>query len=66
MDHVLDQLREEGKPFDKSSMGDVMRLMGQDVKREGAKALEDANLEWKDVSQFVTKFTKEVFLRRVK
>jgi hypothetical protein len=64
MDHVLDQLREEGKPLDKSSMGDVMRLMGQDVKREGAKALEETNLEWKDVSQFVTRFTKELFLKK--
>lgn len=66
MDHIMDQLREEGKPPDRSSMGDVMRLMGQDVKREGAGALERSNLEWKDVSQFVTKFTKEIFLRRVK
>ncbi len=65
MDHVLDQLREEGKSLDKSSMGDVMRLMGQDVKREGAGALERSNLEWKDVSQFVTKLTKELFLKRV-
>jgi len=46
-------------------MGDVMRLMGQDVKREGANALERSSLEWKDVSQFVTKFTKELFLKRV-
>lgn len=61
--HVLDQLREEGKPADRTSMGDVMRLMGQDVKREGAAALERSNLEWKDVSPHVTRMTKEIFLK---
>lgn len=66
LQHVLDQLREEGKPADKTSMADVMRLMGQDVKREGAGALERSNLEWKDVSPFVTRFTKELFLNYIK
>lgn len=62
LEHVLDQLKEANIPIDKSAMGEVMKRMGQDIKREGATTLVDANLEWKDVSPFVTKRTKEVFL----
>lgn len=61
LSHVLDQLREQGIPIDKTAFGHVMRLMGQDVKREGAKALEGANLDWKDVSQHVSMLTKKLF-----
>ncbi len=65
MNHILDQLREAGIAIDKSALGEVMKRMGQDVKREGAVALEDAGLEWKDVSPFVTNLTKEIFLRHL-
>lgn len=63
LDHVLDELREAGISIATSAMGEVMKRMGQDIKREGAHALEEANFEWKDVSPFVTKKTKELFLR---
>lgn len=63
LDHILDQLREANIPIDKSAMGEVMKRMGQDIKREGEKAMDEAGLEWKDVSPFVTKFTKNVFLK---
>jgi hypothetical protein len=36
--------------------------MGQDIKREGAHALERAALEWKTVSPFVSHRTKQLFL----
>lgn len=65
LEHVLDQLREAGIAIDKSAMGEVMKRMGQDIKREGDKALEDAGLEWKNVSPFVTLLTKELFLKRL-
>ncbi|MFA4875100.1 MAG: RNA ligase family protein [bacterium] len=66
LDHVLDQLREEQIPIDVSSLGEVMKRMGQDIKREGANALADARLEWKDVSPFVTHLTKNLFSRYLK
>ena len=64
--HVLDGLREEGIPIDVASLGEVMKRMGQDIKREGAKALADAGLDWKDVSPFVTHLTKNLFSRYLK
>ncbi len=60
---ILDELREAGIPIASSAMGEVMKRMGQDIKREGEHSLEEANLEWKDVSPFVTKKTKELFLQ---
>lgn len=66
LDHVLDQLREEGIPIDVRSLGEVMKRMGQDIKREGAKALADAGIEWKDASPFVTHLTKALFSRHLK
>lgn len=65
LEHILDQLREAGIPIDKSSLGEVMKRMGQDIKREGIGALGDAKLEWKDVSPFVTRLTKELFLKKI-
>jgi len=64
--HVLAQLCEENISIETSCMGEVMKRMGQDIKREGAKSLEDAELDWKDVSQFVTKLTKNIFLEYLK
>ncbi len=64
LEHILDECREAGIPIEKSSLGEVMKRMGQDVKREGAGALERAHLEWKDVSPFVTKETKILFLSK--
>ncbi|MFH1829961.1 MAG: RNA ligase family protein [Pseudomonadota bacterium] len=61
LNHVLDQLRENGIPIDIKSLGEVMKRMGQDIKREGANALADARLDWKDVSPFVTHLTKNLF-----
>lgn len=61
LEHVLDQLREEKLPIDVSSLGEVLKHMGQDIKREGAAALAEAGLEWKDVSPFVTHCTKNLF-----
>lgn len=66
IEHIVSQLREDGIPIGKSSMGEVMKRMGQDVKREGEAALERAGLEWKDVSPYVTKRVKELFLEYVK
>ncbi|MBI4126232.1 MAG: hypothetical protein HY465_01940 [Deltaproteobacteria bacterium] len=63
LDHILDQLRQEGIAVGTSAMGEVMKRMGQDIKREGEKTLDEAQLEWKDVSPFVTKFTKEIFMK---
>ena len=63
LEHVLDQLKEANIPVDKSAMGEVMKRMGQDIKREGAAVLEEAGLDWKDVSAFVTTRTKELFLK---
>lgn len=65
LEHVLDQLREAGIPIEKSSLGEVLKRMGQDIKREGAKALDEANLQWKDVSSCVTNLTKEIFLKKI-
>lgn len=61
LEHILDGLREANIPAAKSSLGEIMKRMGQDVKREGASALEKAGLEWRDVSPFVTKLTKSLF-----
>lgn len=66
LEHVLDQLREEGIPIDVKSMGEVMKRMGQDIKREGASALAEAGIEWKDASPFVTHLTKQLFSRHLK
>lgn len=63
LEHVLAELREANIPIDKSAMGEVMKRMGQDIKREGEAALEAAKLEWKDVSPFVTRLTKDLFLK---
>lgn len=65
LDHVLDELREAGIAIEKSAIGEAMKRMGQDVKREGEAALEQAGLEWKDVSPLVTKRAKELFLKRL-
>lgn len=66
MDHVLDQLREAGIAIDKTAIGEVMKRMGQDIKREGANALIDAGIEWRDASPHVTRLAKEMFLKRIK
>lgn len=66
LEHILDQLREAGISIGKSSIGEVMKRMGQDVKREGASALQRAGLEWKEVSPLVTKLTKSIFLGYIK
>lgn len=58
LDHIFDQLREENIAIDKSATGEIMKRMGQDIKREGAKALDQAGLEWKDVSALVSKAVK--------
>jgi hypothetical protein len=63
LEHVLDQLREASIPIESRAMGEVLKRMGQDIKREGASALEAARLEWKDVSPHVTQKTKAVFLK---
>ncbi|MBI2981634.1 MAG: hypothetical protein HYY44_05000 [Deltaproteobacteria bacterium] len=60
--HIFDSLREEGLPVEKGSLGEVMKRMGQDIKREGAKTLEQARLEWKDASPFVSRLVKDLFL----
>lgn len=64
--HVLDQLREESIPIGMSSMGEIMKRMGQDIKREGQGALERAGIEWKDVSPHVTRATKALFMEYLK
>jgi hypothetical protein len=61
LEHVVDQLREANIPIDLKALGEVMKGMGQDVKREGANALAAAGLEWKDVSPFITHLTKTLF-----
>ena len=66
LEHILDQLKEENIPIEKSAMGEVMKRMGQDIKREGNSTLINAHLEWKDVSPFVTNRTKELFLKFLK
>lgn len=66
LEHVLDQLREENIAIGRSCMGEVLKRMGQDIKREGAGALDRAGIEWKDVSPHVTKLTKDIFLEYVK
>lgn len=66
LEHVLDQLREANAPIAVAAMGEVMKRMGQDVKREGAGALERAALEWKVVSPFVSDRTKKLFLEHLK
>jgi hypothetical protein len=62
LDHVLDQLRQEGIAITHQTLGEILKRMGQDVKREGAKALDHAGLEWKDVSPLVTTATKKLYL----
>lgn len=66
LEHVLDQLREANIPIAISSMSEVMKRMGQDVKREGEGALIHAGLEWKVVSPFVSQRTKQLFLAHLK
>ena len=66
LDHILDQLREEKIPIGTTAMGEVMKRMGQDIKREGAGELERSGLEWKDVSPLVTKATKGLFIAHIK
>ncbi|MBI2346690.1 MAG: hypothetical protein HYV03_07425 [Deltaproteobacteria bacterium] len=61
LDHILDQLREAKITIDRTATGEVMKRMGQDVKREGAGELERLGLEWKDVSPLVTERTKALF-----
>lgn len=66
LEHILDQLREANLPIDLTSLGEVFKRMGQDIKREGASALTSARLEWKDVSPFVTELTKKIFSKYLK
>lgn len=66
LDHILDQLRQEGLPVDHTATGEVLKRMGQDIKREGAQALFDGNLAWKDVSPFVTQRSKALFVAWLK
>lgn len=66
LEHVLDQLREANIPIDLKALGEVMKGMGQDIKREGANALSAAGLEWKDVSPFITHLTKTLFANTLK
>ncbi|MBI4208853.1 MAG: hypothetical protein HY538_04020 [Deltaproteobacteria bacterium] len=65
LEHVLDQLREASIPIELKAMGEVMKRMGQDIKREGASALEKAQLEWKDVSSHITQKTKSIFMKHL-
>ena len=62
LDHILDQLRQEGIAVDATATGEIMKRMGQDIKREGHHTLEEAHLEWKEVSPSVTKFTKQMVM----
>lgn len=66
LEHVLDEIRETGMTIEMKVMGEVMKRMGQDIKREGVQALIAAGLEWKDVSISVTKLTKTIFMRYLK
>ncbi|MBI4367375.1 MAG: hypothetical protein HY543_11200 [Deltaproteobacteria bacterium] len=63
---TLPQLREANIPLTVAAIGEVMKRMGQDIKREGEGALERAGLEWKVVSPFVSRRTKTLFLDSLK
>ena len=65
LEHILDQLRQEGIPVAMSAMGEIMKRMGQDIKREGGRVLEEAHLEWKEVSPCVTKLTKQLAMKHL-
>lgn len=64
LDHIFDQLREAGIAIDKSATGEIMKRMGQDIKREGGAALDRAGLEWKDASPLVTKLIKKMLEKK--
>ncbi|MBI2343807.1 MAG: hypothetical protein HYV02_05715 [Deltaproteobacteria bacterium] len=66
LQHVLDQLREAGIPITMAAMGEVMKRMGQDIKREGARALEQTGLEWKTVSPLIVQQTKQLLMAYLK
>lgn len=62
----IEAIREMGFSFDMKSMGEYLKWVGQDVKRECALELESNNLEWKDVSKAVTNKARAFFIEAVR
>ena len=61
----LDYLREMNKPIDMPSMGDFIKWVSQDVRRECADELEANQLDWKQVSKGVGAKARGFFKRKV-
>jgi hypothetical protein len=62
----LEQALEQstGNVADMRRIGDFLRWIGQDVRKETVAELEAAGLEWKDVAQSVTRVAKQWFRER--
>lgn len=58
----LDVLAEMGLPVEMKSMGDFLRWVGNDVKRECAAELEASGLEWKRVAKSVNAKARTFFI----
>jgi len=58
----LEVLAEMGLPVEMKSMGDFLRWVGNDVKRECAAELEASGLEWKQVAKSVNAKARTFFI----
>jgi len=52
--------------MDMKKMGEFLKWMGQDIKKESADELEASNLEWKDVSKLITNKSRMWFMTQYK
>lgn len=52
--------------MDMKKMGDFLKWMGQDIKKESADELEASGLEWKNVSKYITNKSRLWFMNRYK
>lgn len=52
--------------MDMSKMGEFLKWMGQDIKKESGDELEASNLEWKNVSKLITNKSRMWFMNRYK
>jgi hypothetical protein len=79
INHVLDEIlpiwrleqgiahvKEKGMDIDRKNIGPYLAWIGQDVKKEEMDIIKANNLEWKDVTKFITQKAKDYFMEKEK
>jgi hypothetical protein len=62
----IDYLKEMNHPMDMQSLGQYLKWVGSDCKKEEMSIIQANGFEWKDVSKAVTKKAKDFFIEQVR